>query len=197
MAADKELGLSSGSDAGRLRWLLAVIVVMALLTAGWPLVSSTVASQRPLAAGSRLTVGPGHGRSATVTVGPGWFLQSGSSDPRRGYSLQHGPVRLSIFFVALASGQTPLLPAGLRRMVRLGYPGVVLGELQPITTAGGYRGLTGKLSDGGRAGVAAIFPGPARAFAIEMITMAPRRAARTVQTVARPIVLSLRFPAPR
>ena len=107
MAADETARRPAASATKlRLRWLVIVVAVMALLTAGWPLLNIAVANRHPLAAGARLTVGTSPSNSAVVTVGAGWSLLSEQSNPMQGYLLQRGRVELSITHVVLV-GRRP------------------------------------------------------------------------------------------
>jgi hypothetical protein len=183
MATDTGLAAGMGeppgaqTPGGRLRWLLTVVTVMALLTAGWPLLNSAVSDNLPLSSGAALRIGPGGPDSATLRVGPGWSLRPAESDPARGYSLRRGAATLSIAYVSLAErSEAPLLWHGLQAILRIRNPGLRLGSPGAITSTQGRAGLTGALTSRGAAGAAAIFVGPAGTFAIEMIGLAPRSA---------------------
>jgi hypothetical protein len=172
-----------------------VLAVIVLLTAGWPLVSSTVAGHRPLAAGATLTVGPSATDSGRVTVGPGWSVLTANSNPHQYYSRSRGQVRLSVRYVGLARlGQQGQLWRGLRQILRIGSPGVTAGRPRPFTTAGGGRGLMADLAAPGRTGRAAVVTAPARPFAIELIMLGPASSAAAMQHSGLPIMRSLRFP---
>src|SRR5258708_2103113 len=181
MAADTGRAAGMGqppgaqTPRGRLRWLLAVVTVMALLTAGWPLLNSAVSDNLLLSRGAALRIGPGGPNSATLRVGQGWSLRPAESDPARGYSLRRGAASLSIAYVSLAErSQAPLLWDGLRAILRIRNPGLRLGSPEAMTSRQGRPGLTGALTSRGAAGAATIFVGPAGTFAIEMIVLAPR-----------------------
>ncbi|MGH3303097.1 MAG: hypothetical protein ACRDOK_15730 [Streptosporangiaceae bacterium] len=190
-------GRPRGPGAGlRLRWLLAVLAVIVVLTAGWPLVGSTVAGHRPLAAGTTITVGPTAASSGRVTVGPGWSVMTASTNPHWYYSIARGPLRMSVRYVSLArAGEPGALWRGLRQILRIGNPGVTPGRPRQLTTADGSRGLIAALSGPGRTGQAAVVAAPARPFAIEMIMTGPSRTARAVRAAGMPIIRSLRLPA--
>src|SRR5215469_15692950 len=89
----------------RLRWLAIIIAVMAVLTAGWPLVSRVVSDHRHLAAGTRLKLGTSQQSSATVTVGPGWTMLTGESNPRQIYLIDRGLVHMTIAYAALVNNR--------------------------------------------------------------------------------------------
>ncbi|HXW44692.1 MAG TPA: hypothetical protein VEL03_07895 [Streptosporangiaceae bacterium] len=172
-----------------------MITVMTLLTAGWPLINMAVSDSSALAANTKLTVGASHRSSGTVTMGPGWFMQTAQSDPQENYDLYRGPVQLSVNYVNLLNqSQTMHLWGGLQRLVRFQHPGSTLSGPAPITTVGGYKGLIGVLAVSNFTGSAAIFPSPSRKFAIEMIVLSPRGAAAAVGAAAIRTIRSLRFP---
>src|SRR5262249_2184896 len=81
---------SAPTPAARLRWLVTVMTVMALLTVGWPLLTSAVTDKLPLAGGTALRIGPAGPNSAVLRVGPGWSMRPAESNPARGYSLRRG-----------------------------------------------------------------------------------------------------------
>jgi hypothetical protein len=180
----------------RLRWLLAVLAVIVTLTAGWPLVSTTVAGDRPLAAGTTVTVGPSRASSGRVTVGPGWSVLTARSDPNRSYSLARGALRLSVRYVSLVSPPAQAsLWRGLRQVLRIGNPGLTPGRPRVFTTSDGSQGLIAFLSGPGRTGQAAALAAPDGTFAIEMIMLGPPGTARVMRSAGLPVLRSLRFPA--
>lgn len=186
---------ASGSSL-RLRWLVIVVAVMALLTAGWPLLNLAVSSHRALAAKTTLTIGPSHSDASQVTVGPGWTLLPAQSDPRQEYSISRGRLDMKIAYVSLINrGQTPHLWAGLRNLVQLSNPGVRLSTPTAMTTAQGRRGVTGRLAGSSMFGIATIVADPSKAFAIEMVMLAPYRTRHVNMIAARRIIRSLRLPA--
>jgi hypothetical protein len=181
MAADTGQAAGMGQPPGaptpraRLRWLVAVVTVMAVLTAGWPVLNSAVSDNLPLAGGTAIRIGPGGPNSAAVRVGRGWSLRPAESNPARGYSLRRGAAAVSIAYVRLASrSQAPRLWDGLRAILRIRDPGLRLGAPSAITSRQGRTGLTGALTSRGAAGAATIFVGPSGIFAIQMIVLAPR-----------------------
>ncbi len=180
----------------RLRWLLIVVAVMAVLTAGWPLLNRAVANRRPLAAGAHLTVGTAPSSSAVITVGPGWSLLSAQSNPMLGYMLEHGPIQLSINHVALVAGdQVPDLWRGLRDILAVSDPGVRLSRPVLIVRDHRVRAITGAVIGTRLAGTATIVPGPSRKFGIEMIALAPRGTSAARRLLAIMVMRSLRFTA--
>ncbi len=197
MAADDTASLPTASATKlRLRWLVIVVAVMALLTAGWPLLNVAVANRHRLATGSRLSVGTSPSNSAMFTVGAGWSLLSEQSNPTQGYLLQHGRVELSITRVVLVGrNQVPGMWAGLREILSVRHPGVRLTKPVLITFAGGLRAITAGISGPRLIGTATIVPGPSREFAIEMVVLAPRGTGAAMRFVAFQVVSSLRFTA--
>jgi hypothetical protein len=184
------------SAALRLRWLLAVLATILVLTAGWPLISTTVAGLRPLIAGATVTVGPSATSSGRITVGPGWSVLTSSTNPHEYYSFGRGAVRLLVRYVRLTrAGDRRQLWQGMRQMLRVGYPGLTPGRPRPIIVADGSRGLIAHLSGPGRSGKAAVVAAPAAPFAIEIVMVGPSSASAVLVAVGLPVLRSLRFPA--
>jgi len=183
------------SGRTRLFVLAVVLAVMTLLTAGWPLLNMAVSDNRGVAADSKLTVGTSSRSSGTVTMGPGWSMESAQSDPEDSYSLQRGSVQMSLDYINLINmAQTTDLWSGLRRLVSLEHRGFTLSEPAPITSVDGYEGLLGLLADKSMAGTAAIFPSPSRRYAIEIIVLSPRQEAASVVPAVIRTIRSLQFP---
>jgi hypothetical protein len=203
MATDGGQAAGMGQPPGaptpraRLRWLLAVVAIIALLTAGWPLLDSAVSDNLPLPRGSALRIGPGGRNSAVVRVGPGWSLRPAESNSARGYALRRGAASWSIAYVSLAErSQAPRLWDGLRALLRIRSPGLRLGSPGAITSRQGRAGLTGPVTSRGTAGAATIFVAPSGTFAIEMIALAPRNSRGEAALAAvRMFVRSVVFPA--
>jgi hypothetical protein len=188
---------SGGSSArSRLRWLFVVLAVIGLLTAGWPLISTTVAGHRPLAADTTVRIGPTAADSGRVTVGAGWSVLTANTNPDEFYSFSRGALRLQVRYVSLPRrGDNGPLMQGMRQILRIGFPGVTPGRPHVITTADGSHGLIAVLSGPRQTGQAAVVVAPARAYAIEMIMLGPPSTARAIQTAGLPVIRSLRFPA--
>jgi hypothetical protein len=180
----------------RLRWLAVIIVVMAVLTAGWPLLNRVVSDHQRLAANTKLNLGPSHQNSASVTVGPGWTLQAGETNPRLIYYLDRGVVHLSIAYATLINNrQVDDLWAGLRAVIQINHPGATLSKPVEIRTSHGYAGDVGVVRAPDLVGSASVFAGPSRQFAIEMVVEAPKLSARLNLLAAQRIMRSLVFPA--
>jgi hypothetical protein len=180
----------------RLRWLAVVVAIMALLTAGWPLLNSAVANRQPLTAGSRLTIGTGPASSGVVTVGRGWYLQPAESNPRQEYVLRKDGLELTISHVSLVNrGQIQLMWQGLRRILSVTDPGSQLSKPSTIRTGHRLRAMTGVVSGQRLIGAATIFPGPSGEFAIQMVVLAPRNASRALRAAAVRVMTSFIFTA--
>jgi len=147
---------------------------MALLTAGWPLLSMSVSNHQVLLAHTKLTIGPGNGNAARFTVGPGWSLVPSKTDPRLDYSFRRGHVGMTVSYVALNSRARPVqLWPGFRNVLRLTYPGTKLGQPAVIPMAPDRLGAIGSLSGNREHGFGTIFTSKSRNFAVEMIVLAP------------------------
>jgi len=180
----------------RLRWLVIIVTVMALLTAGWPLLSRIVADHHRLAARSKLVLGPSHKNSAIVTVGPGWQLRPGETNPRLIYRLQRGQARMTIAYATLLNNrQVDDLWAGMQEVVQVRQPGAALSRPVRIRSVHGSTGDFGLVRGPNLEGTAAVFAGPSRRFAIEMMIVAPKRSARANLIAAQRIMRSVLFPA--
>lgn len=168
---------------------------MAVLTAGWPLVSLAVSDDQPAAAGQPLPVGPDRNHSAQFTPGRGWVIRSAETDPNQAWILRRGPVDLSVTYVTLASpSQAGDLWPALQNILRLANPSPRLGKPAPLISPQG-KGLTGTVTENGRAGQAAVFPAPTEDFAIEIVSVAPVKNSPAARVAAAQVVRSLRFPA--
>jgi hypothetical protein len=177
----------------RLRWLVIVVAVMAVLTAGWPLLDMAVTDQHPLAAGSRLTLGTSPS-SGVVTVGPGWSLLSEQSNPTQGYLLQRGNLLLSVTHVGLLSReQLPQMLRGLLRILSVSNPGVRLRKPVFISTRDGLRAITSVVTGRRQLGTATIVRAPSGNFGIEMLALAPRGTSRALHAAAARVMVSLIF----
>jgi len=199
MATD-EPGLPTGapSPRARLRVLLLVVAVMAVLTAGWPLLNAAVADRQKLAAGSLIRVGPGGRDSATIRIGPNWTLRPAETNPRQSYALQRGADLVSISYVTVLPGhRTAQIWPGMRRILLLSYPRGSLSRPVAVTSGQGLKGLTGTVTAPGRTGVVTMFVGPSGTFAIRMMALVPRQDAAAAVAARELFVRSLRFPAAR
>jgi hypothetical protein len=196
VAADETGRAPAGTTRVRLRWLAIVVAIMALLTAGWPLLNSAVANRQPLSAGSRLTVGTAPASSGVVTVGSGWYMLPAESNPAQEYVLSKDSLLLVIRHVSLVGrGQVPRMWQGLRQVLALSNPGAGLGKPVTFSTVHGLRATTGLVTGRRLIGTATVFTGPSREFAIVMVMLAPRGASRAVRAAALRIIISLVFTA--
>jgi hypothetical protein len=185
------------ADKLRLRWLSAVVAVMALLTIGWPLVSLAIANRRELAALSTLTIGPSQADLAKFTVGPGWSMIPTQTDPRLDYALRRGAVDLTITYVSLLDhAPDPHLWAGLQQILQISHPGVRLGRPSGFTTVHGSKGASAALTSAADIGTATVVRSPTGNYAIEMILIAPRHSNRLNLETAHRILRSLQLLAP-
>jgi hypothetical protein len=188
----------SASPQARLRWLLVVLGVMALLTAGWPLLNASVADSQPLAPRASLRVGPSGPDSASVTVGQGWFVRPAETDPSQTYMLRRGAVAVSIGYVSLAGRyQAAAVWDGLLRVFLVTNPGVSLGQPAAATTGQGRKGLSAAAESGRLAGVVSAFVGPSGMYAIQIVVLASRSARPVAEADSSELIRSLRFPTVR
>jgi len=188
----------SASPRARLRWLLIVVGVMALLTAGWPLLNAAVADKQKLAAPSSLRVGPSGPASASVRVGHGWFVRPAETDPSRAYVLRRGAVTISIDYVPLTGRYRAAgLWDGLRRVFRVTNPGISLGQPAAVTSGQARKGLSATAAGDRSAGAVSVFVGPSGTYAIQIVALAPRSARLAAVADSSQLIRSLRFPAVR
>jgi hypothetical protein len=167
---------ATASPLVRVRWLVAVIAVMALLTAGWPLLNRTVSDSR-LAAGQSLTIGPVGAMKARMTTGRGWRLMPAESNARQRYVLRAGPAQLTLATVSLPAGTTNAsLWAGLRHLLRISHSRVTMGSMTAITSQTGRAGFSSRIAVGRNAGTVTVFVAPTGTLALEIVFLAPRDA---------------------
>ncbi len=180
----------------RLRWLVTVVAIMAVLTAGWPLINLAVSDNRRVGANARLSVGPSHRDSAQVTVGRGWLMQSAQSNPREAYSLRRGGVSMSIAYVDLLSrSDVGDLWSGMGQILQISHPGARLSAPVPITSAHGLAGDAGLVTGRTMRGTAAVYANRPRQYAVEIVITAPRRTPLANLVAAQQIIRSVMFPA--
>ena len=185
----------SVKSSWRLGGMLAIVVIMVVLTAGWPLVNASISDRQRLAASGTLAIGPSRKDSARITVGDGWSLRKSQSDPQQDYELYYGGVDLSVRYVTLIGRLRPgKLWSGLGHIVRISSSSARLGVPSPIENSQGLRGITGTFTRSGRAGLATVFPGPGGTFAIEMTTLARPGARAADRAAAQLVVRSIMFP---
>jgi hypothetical protein len=169
---------------------------MVALTVGWPVVSRAVSDNQPVAAGQRLTIGPDGARSATFTPGRDWSVRSAETNSIERWSLSHGPVDVTVVYVTVITpSEVGRLWPGLESTLLLGNASARLGPPATFTRADGGKGLTGTVTANGWAGQAAVFPGPAAHFAIEIVSVAPVPDRAAAQAATALVARSLRFPA--
>lgn len=197
MVADRpRLPPGGASPRARLRWLLFVLAVMVLLTAGWPLLNAVVSDKHKFAAGTSLRVGPGGPNSASVSLGAGWNLRPAESDPRQGYLLRRGAVTVSIGYVSLIGVERAAgIWSGLRRVLRVTNPGVRLGKPSAVTNRQGRPGLRATATGARAYGNVTDFAGPSGTYAIRIVVLAPRYAKQLTAATSLLLIRSLRFPA--
>jgi hypothetical protein len=197
LADETGRGPAASATKVRLRWLAVVVTIMALLTAGWPLLNSIVSNRQPLAAGAKVTVGPGSTSSGTVTVGPGWSIEPEQSNPTQQYVLRNGAVVFEIRHVALVSRSQPAGTwLGMRGILAISNPGFRLGRPVTIMIFHVPGAITGRIYGPRLVGFATVVPGPSRNFAIAMVELAPRHTSRALLAAAHRIMVSLMFAAP-
>lgn len=180
----------------RLRWLLVVVVVMAVLAAGWPLVNASISSMQPVAAGRILAIGPNSSRIARFTVGAGWSLVTSQSNPQQSYRLSRAGATLTVNYVTLTdSPAAAKLWSGLRSIVRIGDASARLSASRQVRSSQGVRGLTGTQTlSRGRTGIAAVFPAPGGKFAIEITAAAEPGGSAASRAAIRRVARSISFP---
>jgi hypothetical protein len=180
----------------RVVWLIAVAGLVAVLTAGWPLVSSAVSGNQPAAAGQVLTIGSGDSGSAKFDLGPGWVIDSAVSDPLEGWRLKRGQVDVAVLWVMLLNpSQASRLWPGLENILRLGDSSARLGRPAAVAGSPAGAGLTGPVTENSQAGEAAVLPDAAADFAVEVVSLAPAGDSAAARATTALVVRSLRFPA--
>jgi hypothetical protein len=173
---------------------LALATVVALV-AGWPLLARALPDKAAVRDGARLTIGPaGAGRVTLRVRGGGWELSRSASDPASGYLLSRAGVRVRASRVDLlttaASGR---LWPGLRDVLRAADAKARLGAPERTRTAQGRPGKTGSAEQGGRAGRAFAFASPGEDYAVTVVVLGGRGAAREALRDGYAFARSARF----
>ncbi len=192
---------SAGARPGwGFRVLLAVVAVMALLTAGWPLASLAFSDPQPLAPGQTIVIGAGAQYSARFTVGGGWQVRRSLTDPKQVYWLRRRTVGMSVALVPLiTSSQAGRLWAGVRSLAQVSSPGSRLIGPRPSSIGPAGQVTTGVITRAGASEWVTIYLSPARKFAVEIFWAARRGRgpdAADRQAVAR-LLSSVVFPGGR
>ncbi|MFI6576447.1 hypothetical protein ACIBFB_11630 [Nocardiopsis sp. NPDC050513] len=150
----------------------AATAVVALLVTVWPLLNAILPDTEAVRAGQAIRIGAEGGYEAALTLDQGgWTLHPDSSAADRTHLFTRGPVELAVRSVVPAQETPPSatdLWHGLGRIVRVDDPAARLGGPEPVAADDGTPGLTGPLL-GGEEGVAAVYPSPDGAFAVEMV----------------------------
>ncbi|MEU3186200.1 hypothetical protein ABZ707_18645 [Streptomyces sp. NPDC006923] len=159
------------------RWpVVGVLLVMAALTAGWPLIDRTLDNGEGLRDGTILELGPGDDIATLRVVGTGWTLSKSSSDPDSAYTLSRNGVELVADYVDFpGTGGVEELWTGLRKVQSVADGDSRLGSPRAVISAGGAVGRTGALIRDGRAGTATVWLSPGRSYAVEVIVLAEPR----------------------
>lgn len=166
-----------------------VLVVIALLTGGWPLAGALLPDTAPVPAGTSLAVGPDREAAVRLTD-DGWRVRRSTTDPARSYSLTRAGVDLSIRYVQLLAEPSPdQLWSGFQRIVQ--SRGGTLGEPSAMTTQAGQSGQSGPLHMSKRVGTGYAIPAPDGTFAIEFTVLSQPHAATADMSAAEQVVQSL------
>src|SRR3954454_7640089 len=197
MTDARALHASAVSAASRrTRWWgpLAVVVVLALFSGGWPLIDSLISADQRVRAGTVFRVGPGSDDYAWFRVGAGWTLDRAATTPSRRFVLRREGVDLSIAYLSLPRAEdADNLWTGLRDTVRVADAHARLGPPQSLVADAGAAGVFATLVQAGDTGRAAILRGPQDAFAIRLIALAPPGTPDPVWLPARDVMRSLTF----
>jgi hypothetical protein len=150
-----------------------VLLVMAALTAGWPLIDRAVADGDPLRDGSVLRLGPGDSTATLRVTGGPWELNASDSNPDSDLTLSSGGVDVDADYVGLAErANAAELWSGLRRVQSVADENSRLGVPRPVRSTGGARGLRGTLSRDGRTGTATVWVAPGGDYAVSVSVLA-------------------------
>ncbi|MFC9432111.1 hypothetical protein [Streptomyces sp. NPDC056987] len=175
--------------------VLGVLLVVAALTAGWPLIDAALGDRERVAAGTALELGPDGDAAVLRVVGHGWGLSKSSSDPDTAYALSRDGVGLAARYIGLTEAGDPgELWNGLRKVQSVADSGSRLGAARPLTGARGAIGRSGRLTGGGRTGSATLWLPPGRGYAVEIIVLARPGAAPGAVADATAMARGLTFP---
>ncbi|MFD7290340.1 hypothetical protein [Streptomyces sp. NPDC059863] len=175
--------------------VIGVLLVMAALTAGWPLIGRALNDHERLPDGTLLELGPDDDIAVLRVTGAGWVLSKAESDPDSIYVLTRDGVDLVAGYVALtAPREAEELWEGLRKLQSVGDENARLGAPHPVVSAGGAQGETGTLTRGGRTGTATVWLPPDMSYAVEITVLAGPDADPRVSADAAAMVRSVAFP---
>ncbi|MGW2510132.1 hypothetical protein ACWC0A_12000 [Streptomyces scopuliridis] len=175
--------------------VIGVLLVMAALTAGWPLIDRALNDHERVPDGTLLELGPDDNIAVLRVTGSGWALSKSASDPDTMYVLTRDGVDLVAGYVALtAAGRAGELWAGLRKVQSVADESTRLGAPHSVTSAGGAQGETGTLTRGGRTGTATVWLPPDLSYAVEITVLARPDADPRAAADAAAMVRSVAFP---
>ncbi|MFI6697377.1 hypothetical protein ACIBJC_00085 [Streptomyces sp. NPDC050509] len=177
------------------RAVLGVVLVIAALTVGWPLIGGVLGDRERVPAGTALVLGPDDEVAVLRVTGHGWALSKSSSDPDMSYGLSRDGVDLAARYVPLTgTGDPGALWGGLRKVQSVADSGSRLGAGSRISGARGAIGRSGSLTGGGRAGSATVWLPPGRGYAVEIVVLARPGAMPGAVADATAMARGLTFP---
>ncbi|MFD5112593.1 hypothetical protein ACFVWX_08990 [Streptomyces sp. NPDC058220] len=172
-----------------------VLLLMAALTVGWPLIDRSLDDGESVRDGALLVLGPGDDVAALRVVGAGWVLSKSVSNPNSQYALSRDGVDLVAGFVDLpGTADAGQLWTGLRKVQSVADSGSRLGSARPVTGTAGAKGLTGALSRDGRTGTADVWLPPVGSYAVEVTVLAEPGTGPRALADAMAVARSVSFP---
>jgi hypothetical protein len=176
---------------------VAVLVGMALLAGGWPLISSMLPDSETVPAGVGLRLGPDPEESALLPLaGDGWRISRSKSNPEQQYALRHGAVGLEASYVQLEQpADADGLWDGLRKLGELSDS--TLGPPAPAQSARGLPSEEASVTEDGLTGTVTVYVHPDRSYAIVLKELGRPDAPEADRAAAREAVQGLTFEEPR
>jgi len=176
------------------RWLgvAAILVVIALITAGWPVINSWISDRQDLPDGTVLRIGSGTERATVRLSGSGWQVSKSQSDPLRSYDLRHGAVQLTIDYASLLSAKDARnVWAGATRLVEVS--GGRVGTVEKTHTRRDVPGQTATLVQQGDLGRLTTYVAPDKMYALQFVELGPTDAPVADRAAAQAVVRDVTF----
>jgi hypothetical protein len=183
-------------SSGSREWTVAAIVlVMAALTVGWPLIDRTLDDNESVPDGAVLQLGPGNDTAALHVVGEDWLLSKSASDPDMSYDLFRGGVDVVADYVDLIGpSDAEQLWSGLRKVQSVVDSDSRLGAPRLVSSTAGAKGVTGALSRDDLTGTATVWVSPGGDYAVAITVLAGPDADPGASAEGRALVRSVAFP---
>ena len=190
---------ATGARGPRRAWpiVVAVLVGMALLAGGWPLISSLLPDSENRAGRRRPAARARSGGAALLPLaGDGWRISRSESNPDQQYALRHGAVGLEATYVQLEQpADADGLWDGLRKLGELSDS--TFGPPAPARSARGLPSEEASVTEDGLTGTMTVYVHPDRSYAIVLKELGRPDAPEADRAAVRDAVQGLTFEEPR